>query len=416
MKFLIVSLALLFLTAAREPSASPQYFQNVRDIQVASAVRQNYFVVDADLWAHARPGFTDLRIYTGNIQVPYALAAEDSSTATEQHDAPILNLGAVGTETHFDLDMEGLREYDRITLRLSATNFVATANVEGREALGEGAATRLGSSTIYDFSRERLGSSFVLRVPPSTFRYLHVRISGGVEPKQVLNAEISYLRESKAVWVSAGSCDAMEQRERETIVTCNLLPGAPLARLAFDVPHDSFNFRRTVTVFNAKSTALVRGSISRIRMDKARPPVIAEELTLRVRCICNPETTALRVTIDDGDDPPLTGLRVEPQALERRVYFDPQGRSDLRLYYGDDKLGPPVYDYAKFFKKDDDAEAAQLGVEALNSAYTPRPDERPWSDRHPAVLWVAMIAAVAVLGGFAIRAILNVKSGNPPNA
>ena len=406
MRVASILVAVLAMAAKPEPKANPQYFQKLREVQVTSADRQNYFIVDSDLWAHARQNLADLRIYSADSQVPYALAEQDSWSAAEQHEARVLNLGAAQGETQFDLDMQGLREYDRVQLRLSATNFVASASVDGREAIGSGPSAHLGTSTLYDFSKERLGSSFVLRVPASTFRYLHVKISGGVEPQQVLGAETSYPRESKAIWASAGSCGAMEQRERETILTCIVLPGAPLARFAFVVPADSFNFRRTVTIADSKGAELERSSISRIRMEKSRPPVVAEELAMRVPSICKPEQTTLRVMIDNGDDPPLPGLRVEPQALERRVYFDSQGRSGLRLYYGDAKLGPPVYDYAKFFKQADDAVRAQLGAETLNPDYRERPDERPWSERHPAVLWVVMLAVVAVLAGFAIRGMI----------
>jgi hypothetical protein len=403
-------LALLVIAAGVEPTANPRYFQTVRDVQIASASQQNYFVVDAGLWAHARPNLGDLRIYSGDAQIPYALAAESSWTSSEQQEARILNLGASGGETQFDLDMQGMAEYDRVQLRLSATNFVASARVEGREALGSGPGTHLGTSTLYDFSRERLGQSFVLHVPVSTFRYLHVRISGAVEPPQVLGAATSFVRESKAVWMSAGSCGASEQHERTSIVTCNLLPGAPVSGLSFEIPGDEFNFGRTVTIADGKGQDLLRTSISRIRMEKSRPPVVAEELAVRVPCICKPDQTTLLVTIDNGDDPPLAGLRIAPEAIERRVYFDPSAHSSLRLYYGDPKLGPPVYDYAKFFKQADDAVPAQLGAEMHNPSYEDRPDERPWSERHPAVLWSVMIAAVVVLAAFAIRGMMSATS------
>jgi hypothetical protein len=44
-----------------------------------------------------------------------------------------------------------------------------------------------------------------------------------------------------------------------------------------------------------------------------------------------------------------------------------------------------------------------LGAEEANAAYTGRPDDRPWSERHAAVLWVAIIMAVLILGGIALR-------------
>jgi uncharacterized membrane protein len=81
----------------------------------------------------------------------------------------------------------------------------------------------------------------------------------------------------------------------------------------------------------------------------------------------------------------------------------PQGKSLLRLYYGDNKLDSPVYDYARFFKADPGAAKAELGPGTHSPAYSGRPDDRPWSERHKAVLWLAMLLAVAGLAALAIR-------------
>ena len=111
----------------------------------------------------------------------------------------------------------------------------------------------------------------------------------------------------------------------------------------------------------------------------------------------------MRAIIHNGDDLPLhiTGQRV--QQYERRIYFDAVGGVQYKLYYGDDKLGTPVYDFSKLFQKDPSATDLQADAEEANPEYIGRPDERPWSDRHPAVLWVAIISAVLMLAGIALR-------------
>jgi hypothetical protein len=107
--------------------------------------------------------------------------------------------------------------------------------------------------------------------------------------------------------------------------------------------------------------------------------------------------------IHNGDDAPLkiTGARL--QQYERRIYFDADSGTQPRLYYGDAKLEAPVYDYAELFQKDANTAQALLGSEEANTSYSGRPDDRPWSERHPAVLWAAIIAAVLILGGIAMR-------------
>jgi hypothetical protein len=85
------------------------------------------------------------------------------------------------------------------------------------------------------------------------------------------------------------------------------------------------------------------------------------------------------------------------------VYFDPQGKTSLRLYYGDEKLMTPVYDYDKFFQQDAHAASVQLGVSRVNPEYAGRPDERPWSERHQSVIWIAMLLAILGLAVVAVR-------------
>ena len=65
-------------------------------------------------------------------------------------------------------------------------------------------------------------------------------------------------------------------------------------------------------------------------------------------------------------NPPLTIAAVQLLAIERRVYFDRQEKSSLKLFYGDDKLDPPVYDYARFLHVDPAAVQAELETGAHN--------------------------------------------------
>jgi hypothetical protein len=164
------------------------------------------------------------------------------------------------------------------------------------------------------------------------------------------------------------------------------------------------NFRRPVSVEDAKGTQIAGGEISRVRVNRAGTQVTNEELAVTVSDWSpNSSPGRLIITIDNGDNPPLAILGAEPLSLERRVYFDPQGKAALRLYYGDEKLSAPVYDYARFFHLDASAVEAQLGPGAHNAQYTGRPDDRPWSERHMGILWVTMILAVLALGFLALR-------------
>jgi len=113
----------------------------------------------------------------------------------------------------------------------------------------------------------------------------------------------------------------------------------------------------------------------------------------------------LRVVIHNGDDAPLQIRDAVIQQYERRLYFDCTAGASPTLLYGDPRLDAPVYDYAKLFQNEEEAAPLEMHAEEMNAAYTGRPDDRPWTDRHPAVVWSAIIGAVLVLSGVALRSL-----------
>ena len=392
---------MLFLGAAPDPEPAIPYFKQVRDVAISASDHQNFLVVDAATWNHARPDLADLRLYDGAHQVPYQLTSEKAASSTQEVEAKILNLVQLGDHTEFDVDVAPVTEYNRIHLTLDHKDFLATATAAGRNDIAASATAPWPTpTTLFDFSRERLGSNSTITLPLWSFRFVHVRLSPGILPKEVQRATVAYLQEKKAFWTDAGSCQTSAGQKRSTVVHCDVPGAMPIDRIQFDVPADRVNFRRSVTVMNEKGTQLAAGSISRIRMNRAGTTAVSEDLALNVY---GDYANHLTITIDNGDDPPIPFDRIQPQSQERRLYFEPQGKSSLKLYYGDDKLSAPVYDYAKFFREDPNATPALLAPEAANAEYTHRPDDRPWSERHKGVLWVAMLLAVAVLVFLAIR-------------
>jgi hypothetical protein len=120
------------------------------------------------------------------------------------------------------------------------------------------------------------------------------------------------------------------------------------------------------------------------------------------------------VTIENGDDAPLNIASVRLEMLQRNLCFEAAGTGDYTLYYGDPALTAPRYDYATLFSPQNDAAQIAAGAELANPAYQSRPDERPFTDKHPWLLWVALVAAIAILGGIALRTAKQSGQTPPP--
>src|ERR1700730_15715749 len=239
---LVLAVPEILWPATPEPAIS--YFTHLREVHIAQPSLQNYFVVDEELWNGARSDLADLRIYDDATQVQYALSEQRGGTSSQEEPARILNLGNLGNHPEFDLDMGQIGEYDRIRLHLDVKNFVVTASIAGNNELGRKPAAQLPPSTLYDFTREELGSNSVMKLPTSSFHYLHLKLSAGISPQQVKGATVYNLQETKTIWTNVGSCGAASQRQRTTVITCAAPPKIPLDRMRFQIDPGQMNFRR----------------------------------------------------------------------------------------------------------------------------------------------------------------------------
>jgi hypothetical protein len=395
------ALAMLLITLASGfgYGASTAYFTRTRTVSIGAPDRQNYIVVDADIWKYARPDLFDLRLYDGNQLVPHALTTRAGGVSHEEVPAKLLNLGEVGGHVEFDVDMGSVPEYDRVRMEIDAKNFVNTARVEGRQSLNDRSGVNLGASTLYDFTNESLGTNSVLKFPPASFPYLHIRLSPGIRADQVKAAFVSNVAETKTAWSQAGTCVARSSSSKQSVFDCAILPGAPVERIRFTLPGTAVNFNRTVVVGDEEGE-FARDAISRVRVSRAGKNIVSEHLSVD---LYRQPRERITVTVENGDDLPLPIGQVELLSVERRLYFDPHGKTELRLYYGDAKLEAASYDYQKVFQQSPAAALAQLGPGEANPQFTGRPDDRPWSERHSALLWLAMLIAIGVLGALALR-------------
>jgi len=394
-----MKLALKFLALAIVTGPAIAYFLYSRPVHVTGS-GQHYIVVDEVLWDHSGSGLDDLRLYDAQKEVPIVQEIERGSSETVQKDVRVLEPGTIGGKTQWILDMEGQAEYDRVELKIAAQNFVVKAEVEGQDDLHGSKWVSLNKTVLYDLSEDRLGGNRTLRLPVTTYRYLRVTCEGQIKPQEITGASASVRREEKEIWRTVGGEPSRTQEGKDQVFTFVLPHHMPVERIEFSVDAAPPNFLRTVDVLGNNDERLGAGEISRIHTVRHGQKIDVDDSSISVSAA---GATRLKVTVRNGDDQPLSIKNVRLLQYERRLYFNAPAGASLDLYYGDEKLRAPVYDYTRLFQKEPGASQAEMGLERQNGAYTGRPDERPWSEQHPMVLWIAIILAVVLLGGVAIR-------------
>jgi hypothetical protein len=115
-----------------------------------------------------------------------------------------------------------------------------------------------------------------------------------------------------------------------------------------------------------------------------------------------PHASTVRLTIQNGDDAPLALHGVELQMRERQLCFLRKPNTSYVLRYGDPLLGAPQYDLSPIEAAAMTVSESTLGAER---ALTPEAATglRPFTERHPVLLWIALILVVGTLGFVALR-------------
>lgn len=415
---------LLWQTAPRV-APTPQRFQFERSVQVhPGASGRVCAALDGTVYAHS-PALTDIRLYSGTTnpqEVPYALLTSQATAASES--AKVLNLGERAGKIVFDLEMPA-RAFSTVHLKLGGQNFIATAKVTGTPGPGDKAccssATSVGTFTLFDLTTQHLGRSTSLALAESSFPYLHVEIEAKAapghpgfvaSPSMVEGAEIPPSREAQTIYTRVAETTQITQAGRESVATLEIPAHVPVERVTFVMAaDDKTNFSRSVTVTaTAKNdkdmpsaNEVVGGEISRVRMTSGGREIHEENLVVTAILGSNARVAmVLKVSVENGDDKPLAIRAIRLEMRERKLCFDAPGEA-VTMYYGDDKLLAPVYDYSRLFRPEEAAASAKLEAEQPNPIYVAREDERSLTDKHPELLWVALIAVVFVLGVVALR-------------
>ena len=363
--------------------------------------------LDTSVYLAARPDFADLRVIHNGQETPYVL--ETLGGKEEMHEVPVEMLdksaGAAGLQV--TVSARDGAKHNRIRVSTSQTNFRERAVVE-TSADNRTWATVRKDASLFDFSEPGRNIS-VLSVdyPVSTKAYVRLTVPGWHDPAFITEAFLS-LRETTPV--ARDTLETLAPRTVEdaatqsTLLTLDLGAPVPCGYLRFNVKTPLFwRAAEIESSADAKSWQTVSsGVLSRI----APGDTVALQFPEQHR-------RYLRVRIFNRDDRPLEIENVPVEVIERRIRFQGSGAGEWWLYYGNPEARAPAYDLAALLSRTDSAMEGvrQPGAEYSNPDYRPpKPPERPWTDRHPALLYTTLAIAILALGVATVKFFMQIKT------
>jgi hypothetical protein len=425
MKSAILLIFLLWQAAATPVPANPHYFRYQRAVTLPTGPGQSCAILDPAVFPQAGPSLKDVRLYQDNREIPYAITLSEPQQP-DSDVATIRNLGLRGRNIVFDLEMPN-RPYTELTLDLPEQNFIATATVSGTRDPNYTNQTQLGEFTLFDLTSQHLSRNTTIHLQETDLPYLHIELA--ISPatgthtldtspqalqNMVQSVTVPPSREAQSLYTTAAESTSITQRGRQSLTTFSLSERIPIERVSFTLaPTFKANFSRDVSITDhPMATAnpadslgeTLSGTILRVHLTQAGREIRQEQLSVPATLGSNMQSSArVEVAVNNGDDTPLPITAIRLETRQRKICFDAPADQPLTLFYGDVALTAPQYDYTRLFSPSSEFRTAKLGPEQLNPAYRDRPDARPLTDRHPHLLWIALLVVICVLAIVAIR-------------
>jgi hypothetical protein len=408
--------AAALLLAVTVASPEIRYFQTTRPLtNIPSQGGQSCLVLDAGIFTHAAPGLSDLRLYRDSAEQPYVIRTAAPEQAAQKN-ISLLNLGQRDGRAAFDAEMPD-GKYSDLQLAVTGHDFIATVAVSGTQTQG-GNATKLGSYTIFDLTRQKLGRSTVLHLPESNFPYLHFDVTGPLQSESFTELSLDRLPSNSPQFLSFAESPNGTLKGHNSVFTFIVPAHVPVDRILFVPGTEPPSFSRGVSVsvssispktgpdstpVEAQQPATAFGTLLRVHTSQNGHRIDEEHLAIDAPQTDSDPAQKWTITVENGDDAPVKFQSVLLQMRERKLCFEAAANAQYTLYYGDPALNSPRYDYATLFAPQQDAAQITSGPEQPNPAHQPRPDTRPFTEQHPWLLWGALIGVIALLGLIALR-------------
>jgi hypothetical protein len=160
-------------------------------------------------------------------------------------------------------------------------------------------------------------------------------------------------------------------------------------------------------------TGILSGTLSRTQWEKHSVDTLATMKGFVTQA-------RLRLTINDGDNPPLSVQAPELWGKTGDLCFDISGRKGVTLFFGNAGMTAPYYDLAQSVRdlRLDSLPQVKLGGIEIRPPEVPKPMEKP-AEEHPFLLWGIMAVAVGVMLAIVLGAMNSMnrterKDDNPP--
>jgi Protein of unknown function (DUF3999) len=374
-------------------------------------------VLDRIVYAAAEPDLHDVRVVDEQGRLVSFILDRATTVAQARLEAATINHEfETGRSESLTLDFGRAVRKEALVLSLSGDDFRRRVSVAGSDD-GRAFTTLTDDAYVFAVPGEPAARFESVRLPENDRRYLRVTVyrgEGDRERPRILSvvalAGPKRLAQTEAFTPRVSRFEDPERRESQFVLDLGVR-AQPFEEIRLGVGEASF-FRDVVVEARRDDVAPRREGEARgtrwVRLGEAAVYQYVENGQPRKQTaivLCGRER-ALRLRVRNRDDRPLGIGSITVLVPLERVLFEALSGHAYRLRYGGSPVGAPEFDL-----EHTTGGAASFGASAFEARLgepLPLPegaDERPWTERHPRLLWLGLLVVVAGLALVTLRAL-----------
>jgi len=403
-------LSLLGFVVLLRADFEPARWRYLRALAVGQPEQVCVLTLDRAIYAGSQTDLADLRVVRNGREIPYVTETLAGSVQQSESGPEILDRTVVpGAGLQLTMDLGRSARHNRLRISTGQTNFRTRVRIETSNDGREWAIAR-NDGYVFDFSQAgRSIAVLAVEYPLSTRRYLRATFFGWMRTDSVTDAWLLHYVERRAVWQTIAEVppERTEDHQASLLVLDLKAAGLPQERLRLETGgppfHRACEIESSPDRKNWRSVA--QGVLYRFPEDESSTIQFPRQ-----------HDRYLRLRIFNGDDQPVPVGRVVVEAVERRLKFLPEAAGDYALYYGNPQAKPPVYDLGTILARRAPAPEILVaaGAEQPNPRYQPSPlPLKPWSERHPQVLYGTLAVAILAMGWVTIKFLMSLRQTEP---
>lgn len=377
----------------------PTQWEFRRKLTVKTPGVLHFVRIDPEILAHSQPSLGDLRVMQEATALPYALETLSGSSSEERLSTAMNDkVRTPAGELQFILHIPKAVRHSRLKIQTTDKNFRRAVHMESSE---DGKKWDVALERSYVMKHEQDGQRWEaldVNYPAMTRPYLRVRISDWLDPSTLTSAALLLRKEVPAVMQTV--------REFTPTPDPSATSGESLLRVDFGerpapwsglrIETKAIGFYRAARIEVSDDGKLWRtagyGVLSRIGN--------SSELTLQAG---EQRTRYARLHIYNRDDQPISIDKMIFEVTARMVKFIPHQAGEHSLWYGNPKAKGVSYDLAVVLER---------GAPVERITLVPGPERRygdfmgsikPWTEKHPTVLYGAVFAVAALIAAYTLR-------------